>query len=229
MREGIVKHETEYDVSDARHFNPELRGHLEAQIANAADELAYSAHDLDDGLRSGLLPSHQLDGIALCNRVREHIAWDADDFDELTRHRMIRRLIGLETRDLVATTSATIDTSAASVAIDIQKLEHNVVTWSPEYTLENQQLRAFLRENLYRHPKVALMSARADKIIGDLYNSYVKHPDRLPTSSAEHIRARGLERTVCDYIAGMTDRFALDEHENIHSGRAHVQNTKVSI
>ena len=229
VREAIVKHETEYDVSDARHFNPELRGHLEAQIANAADELAYTAHDLDDGLRSGLLHPRQLDGIALCDRVRGSIEWDADDFDELTRHRMIRRVIGLETRDLVATTNANIEFSGASVPIDIQKLDHNVVAWSPEFEMENQQLRNFLRENLYRHSKVALMSTRADEIIDDLYNSYIKHPDMLPASSAEHIQTRGLERTVCDYIAGMTDRFALDEHARIDVKSAQVQNTKVSI
>jgi dGTPase len=229
VREAIVKHETEYDVSDARNFNPELRGHLEAQIANAADELAYTAHDLDDGLRSGLLHPRQLDGIALCDRVRKSIKWEANHFDELTRHRMIRRVIGLETRDLVAVTSANIDLSGASVPIDIQKLDHNVVGWSPSFAMENQQLRDFLRENLYCHSRVELMSARADKIIGDLYNSYTKHPDMLPASSAEHIQTRGLERTVCDYIAGMTDRFALDEHARLHVGSAHVQNTKVSI
>ena len=216
VREGIVKHETEYDVADARHYNPELRGHVEAQIANAADELAYNAHDLDDGLRSDLLHSQQLDGLALWQRVRASIPWDGDDFDELTRHRMIRRLIGLETRDLVASTNAAIATSGASAAIDIQRLDHNVVAWSPGFSRENQELRAFLRENLYHHPRVARMAARADQIIGALYSAFIKTPKRLPASSAEHIRVRGLERTVCDYIAGMTDRFALDEHAKLH-------------
>ena len=95
--------------------------------------------------------------------------------------------------------------------------------------MENQQLRDFLRENLYRHSKVALMSTRADEIIDDLYNSYIKHPDMLPATSAEHIQTRGLERTVCDYIAGMTDRFALGEHARFDVKSAQVQNTKVSI
>ena len=225
VREGIVKHETEYDKTNARHYNPELRGHVEAQIANAADELAYCAHDLDDGLRSGLLRSHQLSTLALWQRVRASIAWESDDFEELTRHRMIRRLIGLETRDLVSSTNTAIETSGSSTAIDIQRLDHNVVTWSPELSRENQEVRAFLLENLYRHPRVARMAARADTIISDLFNAYIKNPARLPYSTGEHVQARGLERTVCDYIAGMTDRFALKEHAKIQGDTVSVQNT----
>jgi dGTPase len=216
VREGIVKHETEYDVADARHYNPELRGSVEAQIANAADELAYSAHDLDDGLRSGLLHPPQLDGLALWQRVRASTPRVGDDSDELTRHCMIRRLIGLETRDLVTSTNAALETSDASAPIDVQRLDHNAVEWSPEFSRENQELRAFLREHLYHHPRVARMTTGAIKIIGDLYSAFIKTPQRLPASSAEHIRVRGLERTVCDYIAGMTDRFALDEHAKLH-------------
>ena len=85
--EGIVKHETEYDISDARDFNPELRGHLEAQIANVADELAYTAHDLDDGLRSGMITPAMLSGIALWEIVTESIGWKGGALDDLTRHR----------------------------------------------------------------------------------------------------------------------------------------------
>src|SRR5258707_3137466 len=95
-REGIVKHETEYDIADAREYDAEKRGHLEAQIANAADELAYTAHDLDDGLRSGLLAPDDLAGLGLWEFVRDSIDWHGETMDQLTRHRLIRRLIGLE-------------------------------------------------------------------------------------------------------------------------------------
>ena len=216
VREGIVKHETAYDVADAHHYDPHLRGHLEAQIANAADELAYSAHDLDDGLRSGLLHVPDLEGLALWKRVRASIHWNGNDFDELIRHRMIRRLIGLETRDLVTSTNASIETSGASATIEIQTLNRNVVTWSPTFSDENQEMREYLRENLYHHPRVARMAAQADTVIGDLYDAYVKTPERLPFSITEHIQPHGIERRVCDYIAGMTDRFALDEHSNLN-------------
>ena len=104
VREGIVKHETEYDISDAGEYNPDLRGHLEAQIANAADELAYTAHDLDDGLRSGMITPHMLEGITLWEILVESVGWRGGPLDDLTRHRLIRRLIGMEVTDLVQTT-----------------------------------------------------------------------------------------------------------------------------
>ena len=98
-QEGIVKHETEYDVSDATDFNPDLRGHLEAQIANVADEMAYTAHDLDDGLRSGMITPAMLEGITLWEIVIESVGLRNSEIEELNRHRLIRRLIGLEISD----------------------------------------------------------------------------------------------------------------------------------
>ena len=95
VREGIVKHESEYDISDASAYNPDLRGHLEAQIANAADELAYTAHDLDDGLRSGMITPLMLDGITLWEILAESVGWRGPVLDDMTRHCLIRRLIGL--------------------------------------------------------------------------------------------------------------------------------------
>src|SRR5512136_3191847 len=113
VREGIVKHETEYDVSSAQSFEPHKRGLLEAQIANAADEIAYNAHDLDDGLRAGLLTPADLNGLELWERVKRSIGWDGHDFDDLWRHRLIRRLIGMEVTDLINATENRI--SAAGV------------------------------------------------------------------------------------------------------------------
>ncbi|NPV57146.1 MAG: dNTP triphosphohydrolase, partial [Anaerolineae bacterium] len=89
--EGIVKHETEYDVADAQEFEPDLRGHLEAQIANAADELAYTAHDLDDGLRSGMITSQMMNDIEIWNIITHSVGWDEQVLDDLDRHRIIRR------------------------------------------------------------------------------------------------------------------------------------------
>ena len=105
VREGMVKHETEYDASDARRFEPELRGTLAAQLANPADELAYTAHDLDDGLRSGLIKPGDLDGLALWEHVKESVGWDGVDFSQMWRHRIVRRLIGALVRDVVTETS----------------------------------------------------------------------------------------------------------------------------
>lgn len=116
VREGIVKHETEYDVSDASDFNPELRGHLEAQIANVTDEMAYTAHDLDDGLRSGMITPSMLEGIALWKILGESIGWNGPLLDDLTRHRLIRRMIGLEVADVIEATAQRIKASGAKTS-----------------------------------------------------------------------------------------------------------------
>jgi dGTPase len=104
VREGMVKHESEYDISDARDFNPDLRGNLETQIANVADELAYTTHDLDDGLRSGMITPHMLDGISLWEILRETYKWQGPALNDIERHRMIRQLVGVMVTDMIEAT-----------------------------------------------------------------------------------------------------------------------------
>lgn len=215
VREGLVKHETEYDVPEAHAYEPELRPTLEAQIANVADELAYTAHDLDDGLRSGLITPDMLRGIALWERLREHIGWRKGPLDELTRHRLIRELIGLEVDDVLETTLRNIEAAGVQSVDDVRRHPEPLVRHSPEMALMNRELKDFLMQNLYRHPRVLRMALRAERVIHDLFQAYVRNPAILP----RHIQARvdevGLYRTICDYIAGMTDRFALKEHQGL--------------
>jgi dGTPase len=130
VREGIVKHETEYDLSDASDYNPELRGHLEAQIANVADELAYTAHDLDDGLRSQMINRHMLDGMPIWEILVESIGWKNGELDDLTRHRLIRRLIGIYVTDLVETTDQRLRESGVKSVDELQRLPFNVIGFS---------------------------------------------------------------------------------------------------
>jgi dGTPase len=217
VREGIVKHETEYDRSDASEYEPDLRGHLEAQIANTADELAYTAHDLDDGLRSGMIYSDQLDGLALWQILRESIQWRASDLDDLTRHRLIRRLIGLEVSDLVEASAARIHKSGADSPEALQKLDYNVVGHGEEMLRRNRELKDFLYLNLYRHYRVVRMAVKAERILSELFLAYSNEPQVLPDHIQRIIPDRGLERTICDYLAGMTDRFAIDEYDKIYN------------
>jgi dGTPase len=212
-REGIVKHETEYDISDASDYDADKRGHLEAQIANAADELAYTAHDLDDGLRSGLITPPELDGLDLWQMMRDEIGWRSDRLDQLTRHRLIRRLIGIEVADLVQATHARLEAAGVKSVEALQRLPHNVIGWSERLAARNRQLKKFLYENLYRHYRVARMEAKANRVLSDLFEAYTQRPEQLPKETRQRVDAgAALPRVVCDYIAGMTDRFALDEH-----------------
>ncbi|RCK77220.1 MAG: Deoxyguanosinetriphosphate triphosphohydrolase [Anaerolineae bacterium] len=214
-REGIVKHESEYDVADARDYNPELRASIEAQIANAADELAYTAHDLDDGLRSGMITPSMLEGITLWEILVESVGWKGPELDDLSRHRMIRRLIGLEVNDLVHTSDLLIKEARLSSPEDAQRLPYNVVVFSEEMYHRNRPLKDFLYKNLYRHHRVVRMQTKAERIIGELFNAYRSEPQMLPRHIQEAIEERGLERTICDYIAGMTDRFAVEEYNKL--------------
>jgi len=215
VREGIVKHESEYDIADARDYNPELRGSLEAQISNVADELAYTAHDLDDGLRSGMITTHMLEGITLWEVLVQSVGWNNVQLDDLSRHRLIRRLIGIEVNDLVHTTDKQIVDAKVSTVEDIQRLPYNVMGYSEETLQRNRQLKDFLYKNLYRHHRVVRMAVKAERITSDLFFAYQSEPDMLPHQFQEFITTRGLERTICDYIAGMTDRYAVDEYQKL--------------
>ncbi|MCK4801309.1 MAG: deoxyguanosinetriphosphate triphosphohydrolase [Anaerolineales bacterium] len=214
-REGIVKHETEYDVSDAEDFDPDLRGHLEAQIANAADELAYSAHDLDDGLRSGLISTSLLEELALWKILEKSINWKGGDLNELDRKRIIRRMIGIELEDLLKSTAQAIEESGVTSVEGIQKLPHNVIRFSDQMDKKNRELKDFLFENLYQNHRVIRMQVKAERIICDLFSAYQRDPLMLPKHIQSGIDKKGLEQSICDYVAGMTDRFAIDEHQKL--------------
>jgi dGTPase len=213
--EGLVKHETEYDRSDARDFDPDVRGNMEAQIANVADELAYTAHDLDDGLRSGMINASLLQGIDLWEILTHSIGWKDCELDDLTRHRIIRLLIGMEVTDLVQTSSQNVRESGVRSMDELQRLPYNVVGFSEDMHRRNRQLKDFLYNKLYRHYRVVRMAVKAERILTNLYNAYIDEPTSMPAHVQILVGERSLERTVCDYIAGMTDRYAVEEHQKL--------------
>jgi len=215
LLEGIAKHETEYDLSSLSGYDPNLRGSLEAQIANAADELAYNAHDLDDGLRSGLIVPEQLTELELWQRVTADIGWHGGKLDDVTRHQIIRRLIHIENLDVISATAAAIQASGARAPEDIQRLPHNVVTHSEPFKRMNRQLKDFLYQNLYYHYRVVRMGEKARRFLTDLFNAFVANPRQMPPSAQARVEQDGVHRAVTDYLAGMTDRFALQEWQRL--------------
>jgi len=215
VREGMVKHESEYDIADARAYDPSLRGNLETQIANVADELAYTTHDLDDGLRSGMLAPPLLDGIALWEILKETFDWQGSELAELERHRMIRELVGMMVTDLTRATDERLKGSGVQTPLDIQKLKTNVVGHSEDMQRRNRELKDFLYKNLYTHYRVLRMAVKAERVISDLFGAFRAEPATLPDGMQALVEPRGLDRTICDYIAGMTDRFAIEEHRKL--------------
>ncbi|MCL4528053.1 MAG: deoxyguanosinetriphosphate triphosphohydrolase [Chloroflexi bacterium] len=215
VREGMVKHESEYDISDARNYDPSLRGNLETQICNVADEMAYTSHDLDDGLRSGMITPQMLSGIELWQVLAETYNWHGPQLEDVERHRMIRQLVGLMVTDMIEATDKRLRDSAVKSPLDIQKLKTNVIGYSEDAQRRNRELKDFLYAKMYKHYRVVRMAVKAERVITDLFNAYKAEPTILPNSVQMFIDKRGLERVICDYIAGMTDRFAIEEHEKL--------------
>ena len=213
--EGIVKHETDYDVADASRFNPDLRGTLEAQLANPADELAYSAHDLDDGLRSGLLAPDALSGIALWDYVKNSIGWNGVDFNRLWRHRLVRRLLGVLIHDVVIESGKRLDAANCTSPDDVRAHPDNLIGLSPGMDGMLSELKQYLYSHLYQHPRVMRMQIKAERIITAMFEAYLAEPKQLPYEEQAKLDNRSLHRVICDYIAGMTDRYALAEYAKL--------------
>jgi len=223
VREGLVKHDTDYDVTDATGYQPEQAGTLECQIANLADEIAYNAADLEDGLRSGVL-----DPLA----VRELGAWKMVmgalgagfncRLDDQLRSRVIRRLLGIEITDAItATAEALAEVNARSVA-EVRGVGKNLARFSAQQLEMNRELKAFLLKNFYHHPRVIRMAYKANHMLAAIFGAYAEEPRQLPWEIQERMD-RGPDtpqRIMCDYIAGMTDRYAIEEYRRIFDPEA---------
>jgi dGTPase len=160
--------------------------------------------------------------VALWQRVQQSIGWRPadpraaqDEFDELMRHRMIRRLIGILVTDCVNATSARLEAAQVRSTGDLQALPGNVCALGDELRAEASGLKRFLYERMYRHYRLVRMQSKAEHLLGRLFEAYAAEPAMLPPTARERLGDQELHRVVCDYIAGMTDRFALDEHEKL--------------
>lgn len=213
--EGMVKHETEYDKTDALDFDPALRGHLEAQITNVADELAYTSHDLDDGLRSGMITTEMLAGIDIWDMVVENFGSDNCTLDDLTRHQIIRELVGLEVNSMITSSMERIEKSGVKTSLKLQSLPYNVVGFDEPMQKRNRVLKDFLFKNMYRNYRVVRMQQKAERVLTELFNAYNREPAMLPNQFQAQIMDKGKERSICDYLAGMTDRFAVEEYQRL--------------
>jgi dGTPase len=218
VREGIIKHSTPYDRPGgiAAEFMPGTVPTIEAQLINYADEIAYNNHDIDDGLKSGHITLDQLQQVELWNRVYTEIGAKYPGIDlERKKCQTISTIIGIFIKDLTATTLATLASLNIATMTDLRQANRQVVSFSPEMVAKNRELKRFLMENLYRHYKVERMRVKAERYLTQLFEIYIKHPTLLPGKYQLKMEREGRERVVCDYIAGMTDRFALDEYKRL--------------
>ncbi len=217
VREGIVKHSPPYDRPLAEHFEPGRAPCLEAQLVDCADEIAYNSHDIDDGLKSGLLTAEQLETVTLWRETFGRVArqYPGAPFRVL-RYQAQRALIDDFVDDLISTVRARLRDTGVESHADVRRCGRPLAGFGPEMEQKRLQLKAFLMENLYRHYRVMRMAVKAQKVMSDLFHAYMDEPAQLPP----HITARCATgepraRVVADYIAGMTDRFAVDEHNKL--------------
>jgi len=222
-REGILKHcppALAKQLGELGHrFIDRLRPSLEAQICNIADEIAYNNHDVDDGLRSGLLTIEQLESISLFGRHATEVRREFPHLGERRLvHETVRRMIGALVADLLDESERRIGVSDIRT-LDEVRCAPALIGFTAEMRDENLKLKHFLLDRLYRHPRVAAMTDHARRIIRDLFGAFLTAPSALPAhyhGAAEMDRAR----TVADYIAGMTDRYAAKEHQRLFGNTA---------
>lgn len=218
VREGILKH---CSLPNARQlgkigerFLKKQQPSLEAQVANLADEIAYNNHDVDDGLRSGLITLEQLSGVTVFAR---HLADVRARYPQIEGRRLIhetvRRMINSQVQDLCAQSSSNI-AAADPADIDGVRIAGPLIAFSSGMQQEQLELKQFLRIHLYRHYRVNRMSSKARRIIRELFGAFYEDPTLMPEEFQSRAKDE-LARTVADYIAGMTDRYAIREYRRL--------------
>lgn len=215
--EGLAKHEPAPDMplGQAQVHCPSSS--LEAQVANLADEITYYSHDLDDGLDSGLLTEAQLERDIDCwKNASERIRDEHGDLPEECRHYfIIRCLIDEQVHDVVGTTEANIAEAGVASADDVRQQKNGLVAYSPARREANLQLRAYLYKNLYFSEVVSEPHKRATRLLGELFRHYQAHPGDLGPFAESMIAEHGLERSICDHLACMSDHTVIREHERL--------------
>ena len=216
--EGILKHQTEYDKPDESNELKKVGySTLEAQVVNFADEIAYMNHDLDDGLQYGMLTFETLEPVALWRETFADVAKAIPTApDKVKRFRTISRLIHKLVDDLQTETRKNLAEKKILTLNDVRKNGKNVVALSPAMKTKTAELKKFLFQNMYCHWRVVRMAEKAKRTITDLFMAYLNNPKILPEEFYQRIKnGKDLKRHICDYIAGMTDRFALQEHKKL--------------
>ncbi|HTL73068.1 MAG TPA: deoxyguanosinetriphosphate triphosphohydrolase [bacterium] len=217
VREGLAKHFTAYDHPGKRKGFDAKNSSLEAQIANLADEITYYSHDLDDGLDSGLLSEKEL--------IKNVRVWaHADKLvrkeygklpDESRRYIIIRTIIDMQIKDVVENSERLIAKAGVKSADDVRLCAKPLVQHTPDRSELNLELRKYLYKNLYYNPVVHQPNLRAVKVLGELFKYFLAHPKEIGDSARKRLKKTGLHRAVCDYLAGMTDRYVMLESQRV--------------
>ena len=213
VREGVIKHQQDSDARAPAEYAPGEAPTLEAQLVDFVDEIAYNNHDVDDGLASGMFTPEAIRSASLFREAHDEVMALGID-ERIVRPQVVRRIINRCIRDLLEATRLQIEAAGVQSVDDVRRAGR-LVGYSADMAARVRELKEFLFKNMYRHYRVVRMGDKAGRILRDLFESYVSEPLQLPPHYQERIDRDGVHRVVCDYIAGMTDRFALDEHRKL--------------
>jgi len=219
-REGLVKRSAEARDGSKKipeEFQPDQAPTLEAQIIELADEIAYNNHDIDDGLEAGYLQEEELlEQVDLWEELEGMVKGKYPGISgKRLKYQTISHLIGYLIEDLVESTRLRLKEKNIESLEDVRKAEGNLIGFSPSIGARNNALKLFLQERLYRHYKMERMRIKAKRVIQGLFEAYLSHPTLLPIRQQHKADSEPLKRVICDYIAGMTDRFALEEYRRL--------------
>jgi dGTPase len=215
VREGIIKHKPDSDGSAPADYAPGEAPCLEAQLVDFVDEIAYNNHDVDDGLTSGMISVEQIRDVVLFREAHEQALAGGIVDERILRHQIVRYIINRCVQDLIETTLASVKQAGVASVAEVRRAGRRLVAYTPPMAALVRELKEFLLKYMYRHYRVVRMGDKAGRLLRDLFNSYVSEPLQLPPRYQERIETDGVHRVVCDYIAGMTDRFAMDEHRKL--------------
>lgn len=217
VREGLAKHQTGFDHPPGGKEFLAKSPSLEAQIANLADEITYYSHDLDDGLTAGLLSEKELTAhVAIWRAASALVKKQFGPLpDESRRYYIIRCIIDVEVKTVVETSEAAIRTAGVQSADDVRRQPRPLVRYSPELRRDNIELRKYLYKNLYYNPEVHEPNRRAVQMLEQLFHHFTAHPEQIGDIAKARARKDGWPRAVCDYLAGMTDRYAIQQHQRL--------------
>jgi dGTPase len=220
VREGLVKHQTAYDHPERRKGFDAKNSSLEAQIANLADEITYYSHDLDDGLDSELLLEKNLiQDVRVFAQAARLVKKEFGNLpDESRRYFIIRTIIDLQIHDVVENSERLIQAAKVNSADDVRRFPKALIQHSSARRELNLELRDYLYKNLYYNPVVHQPNLRAVKMLKELFSYFLKHPKKIGESSRRRLKKIGLHRAVCDYLAGMTDRYVMLEYQKNFGG-----------
>ena len=215
-RESILQHSKAKERDAIPGFDLKASPLLESQVVDIADSIAYDNHDLDDGLKSGILDEAMLEEVALWREAHAEIRRRHPDLAERDlRAPTILFLINQEVSDLLDETSRRLEAAKVASVADVRAAKGHLVAFSPAMEEKKRGLQKFLYARFYRHYRVARMASKARRIVTELFEEYVKHPEELPPEFQAWTQAQGLHRGVADYIAGMTDRYAQQEYQRL--------------